>query len=79
MYDANVSSIHDYAEERHNHWVKLGHDWNVDRANRVEKLTKLLEDGFVEKRRAKAQALAKMPGLRAATGSKRARTSEDPS
>jgi len=50
--------IESLAEERHNHWKKLAGRPDAERANRVETLTRQLEDAFVEKRRAAAQRRA---------------------
>lgn len=47
--------IHKLSEERHNHWKKMSHDWNIDRAVRVMRLEKLLEDAYAEKRKLRAQ------------------------
>ena len=50
-----MNLIHKLAEERHNHWCKISHDWNVGRAERVLRLEKLLEDAYAEKRKSAAQ------------------------
>ena len=50
--------IQEMAERRQRHWSKMAGQGRTERCIQVERLTKMLEDAFVEKRRQQAQAKA---------------------